>query len=319
LMSQNNPQPKTAEQEFTSTSCANCHSTMPAGLRFCRNCGFRLGEGIAEYQETMRFANGAANPFGMGNGQVVQGAANSGITRRKKRMSGITWIFLAIVCFFVLAGVTSQFIRQTHRGLPAISAPAPPRSYFGVNSFDTTQGGVTFDAIEAPDSPADKAGLVGGDIITSFDGHAVKEEDELMDLLGSTPVGKTVDVVYLRDGESHTTKLTTISKGELDALTKAFVSRPQGRGLLGIDDQRAVDIPNTTMRGVVLGTVKPSLPGDMAGLKSGDVVIEFGGTPIRTAEELNHRIQRAIPYETTEVVVMRDGERLKIPVKMGRR
>ena len=290
---------------------------MPRGLRFCRNCGFRLGEGVAEYTETMRLPNTGANPFGMGNGQMVQGAT-SGITRRKKRMSGITWIFLAMVCFFVLAGVTSQFVRQT-RVLPTISAPAPPRSYFGVNSFDTTEGGVTFDAIEAPDSPADKAGLVGGDIITSFDGHPVKEEDELMDLLGSTPVGKTVDVVYTRDGETHTTKLTTITKGELDGLTKAFASRPQGRGLLGIDDQRAIDIPNTTMRGVVLGTVKPSLPADMAGLKSGDIVIEFAGTPIRTAEELNHRIQRAIPYETIDVVVLRDGERLKIPVKMGRR
>jgi serine protease Do len=128
-----------------------------------------------------------------------------------------------------------------------------------------------------------------------------------------------VDVVYIRDGETHTTKLTTISKGELDALTKAFVSRPQGRGLLGIDDQRAVDIPDTKIRGVVLGTVKPSLPADMAGLKSGDIVIEFGSTPIRTREELNHRIERAIPYETIDVVVMRDGERLKIPVRMGRR
>ena len=49
------------------------------------------------------------------------------------------------------------------------------------------------------------------------------------------------------------------------------------------------------------------------------IVIEFAGTPIRTAEELNHRIQRAIPYETIDVVVLRDGERLKIPVKMGRR
>src|SRR4051812_43508297 len=230
-MSQNNQQPKTAEQEFTPNACANCHSTMPHGLRFCRNCGFRLGEGVDEYIETMRLPNSGANGFGMGSGQMVQGST-SGMTRRKKRMSGITWIFLAIVCFFVLAGVTSQFIRQT-RGLPRISTPAPPRSYFGVNSFDTTEGGVTFDAIEAPDSPADKAGLIGGDIITSFDGHAVKEDDELMDLLGSTPVGKTVDVVYIRDGETHTTKLTTISKGELDALTKAFVSRPQGRGLLG--------------------------------------------------------------------------------------
>jgi serine protease Do len=57
----------------------------------------------------------------------------------------------------------------------------------------------------------------------------------------------------------------------------------------------------------------------MAGLKSGDIVIEFAGVPIRTEEELNHRIQRAIPYETVNVVVIRGTERLTIPVRMGRR
>ena len=31
---------------------------MPRELRFCRNCGFRLGEGPAEYTETVRFQNG---------------------------------------------------------------------------------------------------------------------------------------------------------------------------------------------------------------------------------------------------------------------
>ena len=140
-----------------------------------------------------------------------------------------------------------------------------------------------------------------------------------MDLLGKTPIGKTVDVVYIRDGEPRTTKLTTISKGDLDQLGRVFATRPQGRGRLGIDDQQEVQIPNSKLRGVKLGTVQASLPADMAGLKNGDIVLEFGGIPIRTEAELNHRIQRAIPYEIVDIVIMRGDERLTIPVKMGRR
>ena len=88
---------------------------------------------------------------------------------------------------------------------------------------------------------------------------------------------------------------------------------------MGIDDQNRVEIPGTKLHGVVLGTVSASLPGDMAGLKSGDIVIEFDKIPIRTAEELTYRIQVAIPYKTIDVVIMRGSERMVIPVKMGHR
>jgi S1-C subfamily serine protease len=56
----------------------------------------------------------------------------------------------------------------------------------------------------------------------------------------------------------------------------------------------------------------------MAGIKNGDVIIQFDRTPIRTVEELKSRVNRAIPYETIRVVVMRGAERLEIPVKMGK-
>ena len=327
-MSQNAPEPLNAETGYGSTNCKNCHSPMPGGLRFCRNCGYRLGEGSAEYTETVRFngttaaSSGAAAmpvpPFGMGAGQMAP-YPSALPARRKKRISGMAWIFLAVIIFFVVGGIVTQAIRQVGRGINAGIQRAAPRSYAGVNEFDTVEGGVTFDSIEAPGSPADKAGLVGGDIITTFDGQPVSEDDQLMDLLGNTPIGKTVDVVFIRDGETKTTKLTTISEGELSQLGRAFANRPEGRGRLGIDDQEQVEIPGTKLHGVRLGEVTASLPGDMAGLKSGDIVIQMGDIPIRTASELNYRIQVAIPYKPIDFVIMRGSERMVIPVKMGRR
>jgi len=207
--------------------------------------------------------------------------------------------------------------RRDFGGVGTVSVPAP-RSFFGVSGFTDTEGGVTFESVEPPGSPADKAGLVGGDVITSFDGQTVDDEDRMTELLRETPTGKSVEVVYIRDGQSKTTKLTTISRHDGDKLGSAFRNRPEGQGFFGYDNGRRVEIPGTNIFGVQLGEIRQSRPADLAGVKVGDIVIEFDGVPIRTADELESRIQRALPYSTVTVVVMRGTEKLEIPVKMGK-
>jgi putative serine protease PepD len=65
-----------------------------------------------------------------------------------------------------------------------------------------------------------------------------------------------------------------------------------------------------------------SRPADIAGLKEGDIVVEFDGVPIRTSEEFLMRVRRAQPYSTVKLVVMRGEapplERVEIPVKLGK-
>jgi serine protease Do len=47
--------------------------------------------------------------------------------------------------------------------------------------------------------PAEKGGVKAGDIIISFDGKTVKNSNDLPRLVAETPVGKTVDVVVVRE------------------------------------------------------------------------------------------------------------------------
>ncbi len=315
------------EMDAAVTTCANCRQPMPKELRFCRNCGFRLGEGPAEYIETVRFQNvpggalhnnsGDSFPHGIGGP-----LAFPPVGKKRRRRSGMTWMFLGLLIFFITAAVFTA-IKSPHMPIVRIGRPiAPPRSYFGVDGFETAEGnsGVTFANVEPPGSPADKAGLVGGDIITSADGQPVHSDDEMMEILRRTPIGKTIDIVYLRDGETKNAKLTTFSEEDSDRLSKEFAARPVGRGRFGFDDDNTerVPIPGTKMFGIRLDDVSPSLPADMAGIKNGDIIIEFAGVPIRTPEELKSRVRRAIPYEPINVVVIRNGERLEIPVKMGK-
>jgi S1-C subfamily serine protease len=191
-----------------------------------------------------------------------------------------------------------------------------------VNAFENVDNGegVTFEYVEAPDVPADKAGLVGGDIITMFDGQAIHEEDQMMELLGKTPIGKTVDVTYIRDGETKTTKLTTVSKEEFDRLINAFRRRPEGSAQFGYEpgDAERVEIPGTKIFGVQLNTILSSRPADLAGIKEGDNVVKFGDIPIRTPREFRTRVARALPYSTFTLEIIRNGEKLQIPVKMGK-
>jgi len=312
------------------TNCGNCHSPMPKELRFCRNCGFRLGEGVAEYTETVRFqavpagtlgknSSGAEGaPYGFAGGLAV---SRGGPLKKRRRMSGMSWMFIGLLIFFIAAAGFTAVVKQVRPNLPGgVRTAVAPRSYAGVNGFETTEGGVTFDNVEPPGSPADKAGMVGGDIITTADGQPVQTRDDMMAVLRRTTIGKTIDIVYIRDGETKTTKLTTMSEQDSERLSEEFSSRPAGRGRFGFDDDNTerVPIPGTKMFGVRLDEISPSLPADMAGIKNGDIVIEFDGVPIRTTDELSARVPRAIPYDTVTVVVMRAGERLEIPVKMGR-
>lgn len=236
-------------------------------------------------------------------------------------MSGMSWMFIGLLVFFIASAGFTAIIKQVRPRIPHGAATVTaPRSFAGVSSFDTTEGGVTFDNISPPDGPADKAGLVGGDIVTTVDGQPVHSDDEMTEILRRIPIGKTVDVVYLRDGETKNTKMTTISEAEMERLNEVYAGRPQGRAQFGYEDGEAqrVEIPNTKMFGVQLGEILANRPADLAGVKEGDIVIEFDGIPIRTEEEFLSRVRRALPYSTVKVVVMRGAERVEIPVKMGR-
>lgn len=313
-MSQNPEMPLSGNLTSGLTTCSNCHSAMPSELRFCRNCGFRLGDGFTD-TETIRFGGG---PLAPSTGSKLLPA------KKRRKMSGMAWVFVALLVFFIGAAAFTSIISPV-RNRVATTHVQTKQSYTGTTRWENAQvgPGVTFESVSLPGGPADKAGLVGGDVIVNFDGQSVLNQDEMENIMARTPPGKTLNVVYMRDGETHTTQLTTISEAEFKHLKDEFNDRqrPEGRAQFGYDsgDVERVEIPGTKMFGVRLDDVYGSRPADIAGVKNGDIVIEFDGIPIRTGDELLMRVNRATPYSTVKVVVMRGPEKLEIPVKLGRR
>jgi membrane-associated protease RseP (regulator of RpoE activity) len=311
-------------------ACPSCNAALVDGMRFCRQCGYRLGEGLAEYVETERFDRRPGfSGLPQGN-QGLTGASGAQTTvmtpplapaRKPKRGRKLMWMF-AVVAFLLVTVVGGKLLFTAIRdaaqrnGISLQSQPEQPRSFVGASEFsdiENASGALLEESL--PGSPAEQAGLVDGDIIQKFDGTDVKDEDSLRDAISQTPIGKTVEVVYLRDGETKTTKLTTISNRDYD-LDAHF---PRERGLMGVDDLDRVEVEGTKIYGVRVGDVYDNRPADLAGLKEGDIITEFEGKPVRTAEGLGGYIALAKPASTVKLIVYREGQRIELPVKMGRR
>jgi hypothetical protein len=329
------PQPETFARppETETVTCPNCRADLARGMRFCRLCGYRLGEGLAEYVETVRLNNLGgigATPGGAGGGLAAAGAPETtglysppGVataavqkrTRRRRRLRRLAWIVLPVALLAATGGGVAVISELADGGPAGVSAPAAPRSFFGEGEFERVEDvGLMLESV-LPGGPAEAAGLRDGDVLVKFDGQSVESESDLRDALRATPVGKAVEVEYLRDGEPGRATLVTVAANAYDP--RAFVPAA-GTGYWGVSNLRRVPVEGTKLYGVRLGDVRSNRPADIAGLKEGDIVVEFDGRPVRTRKGLESYIDHAAPGSVVNVAVIRDGRRVEIPVKMGR-
>ena len=66
--------------------------------------------------------------------------------------------------------------------------------------------------------------------------------------------------------------------------------------------------------GVKLTGVRGGAPADKAGLKGGDVIVEFGGIPVKNIEDYMVAFNAVKVDTPTKIVVMRDGKRTELTI-----
>jgi hypothetical protein len=81
-----------------------------------------------------------------------------------------------------------------------------------------------------------------------------------------------------------------------------------------IPDMAAGDVVGERLTGIT-----PGSPADVAGFKAGDIVVEFGGTPVTDLETYSQAMYAHKPGDVVKVVVMRNGARVTLTVTLGRR
>ena len=89
-----------------------------------------------------------------------------------------------------------------------------------------------------------------------------------------------------------------------------------GRGAWfgSVPDMAASDTAGVRLRGV-----SPGSPAEQAGIRAGDVIVEFGGMPVGDLYQFTDALQAHEPGDTVRVVVRRDGEPLALTAVLGRR
>jgi serine protease Do len=95
------------------------------------------------------------------------------------------------------------------------------------------------------------------------------------------------------------------------------------RGYLGVQIQPVTQeiqesLNLKSQEGALVGEVQPGLPAAAAGIKSGDIIIDVDGTPIKTVRELQRKIAAFRPDSTVKIKVLRDGKEQLIEVKLAK-
>jgi serine protease Do len=80
---------------------------------------------------------------------------------------------------------------------------------------------------------------------------------------------------------------------------------------------RAMNLKNT--EGALVGDVTPGGPADKAGLKRGDVIVEFDGKPIKNSTDLRNKVANVAPDTKVRIAVLRDGKAVNLSAKLDER
>ena len=153
--------------------------------------------------------------------------------------------------------------------------------------------------------PANPAGLKPGDVIVKFDGKDIKESRDLPRLVASMPVGKSVEVVVVRDGKEVTKtvtlgrledgeKQTEVASNEDEAQRQNAVQKALGIEFSGLTDEaRKTFKIKDSIKGVIVTSVDPGSPAAERGLRPGDVIEEINHQAVDNPADVAKAIQDA--------------------------
>jgi serine protease Do len=86
-----------------------------------------------------------------------------------------------------------------------------------------------------------------------------------------------------------------------------------------IDQDLAKALKLKSTEGSLVADVTPDGPADKAGIKRGDVIVEFDGKKVENSIQLRNMVAQVTPGKTVEVVLIRNGNEMKIDVRLEER
>jgi serine protease Do/serine protease DegQ len=129
-------------------------------------------------------------------------------------------------------------------------------------------------------SPAERAGIRTGDVITAVNGQPVKSNSELRNTIGLLRVGDKVDIGLMRDGKPI--RVTAVIADATAELTGGPVSIHKS-----FEGSELADAPDAG--GALVKSVEPGSPAAQAGLRADDVIVGANRGRVSSLRELHER------------------------------
>jgi serine protease Do len=171
-------------------------------------------------------------------------------------------------------------------------------------------------------SPAVKAGILAGDVITAVNGTPVKDGRDLAKQIGAMAPGTTVKLTTWRKGEEKTVALVL---GELPKQREARAATPDsptGSDVprLGLSLAPAGEVAGSGAEGVVVTKVDPDGVAAEHGFKTGDVILEVAGKKVANSSDVRNALGDARnDGKRTVLFRVKSGDATKfVAVRFGR-
>lgn len=166
----------------------------------------------------------------------------------------------------------------------------------------------------AEGGPAERSGIISGDVIVEFNGKAIKDSAELPLEVARVAPGKTVQVKILRDAKPSN---IAVRIGEMKDSEVVAESRPGdfGMALQPVTPAMAESLGLERAEGLVVSSVSPGSAADQAGLRRGDVITEVNRRPVRDLADYKREMSRSENGKSILFLVKRDKGSLFLALK----
>ena len=202
------------------------------------------------------------------------------------------------------------------------------RGYLGVSiqqvtpdlarSFGMTQPAGALVSSVVDGSPAAKAGVKPGDIITEYDGRKVARSEDLPRAVAETPIGRDVSLTVVRDGKpvSLRANIARLDDGD-EARPAAQTKAPKnalGLSLQPLTPAEARERGLGDRGGVLVRGVQDGSPAANAGLQPGDVITEINRTPVKSLDDVKQAMDKHAQDKPALFLVHRNGASVYVAV-----
>jgi serine protease Do len=257
------------------------------------------------------YSDDARKPGGYIQTDAAINPGNSGgpLVNAHGELVGINTFIISNSGSFAGAGfaIPSQLVKATADQI--MKNGKVEHGYLGISMNDVTPANAQFfnlkeatGAIVAdvtPDSPAAKAGVKQGDVITELNGQKMVNGSALQVAVSEMQPGTAIKLGVMRDGKSQTLNLTVGQYHPKGEQASNDGDPSQKKGKLGVavadldsDTRQQLELPES-VKGVVVQQVRPGSPAEEAGLQQGDVIQEVNRKPATTASQFSGAIKSA--------------------------